>query len=124
VLGAGASAFAGYPLASELLPFVRQSKMVGAQSAQIAQDVLWKLNTAELQFQKHIVRDPNKSTNLEDLLTHLELHGHIQGMLHTVGPWTPQDRAKITRTISEAFLVRQYELNVAAWKLGDRRDVF
>jgi len=91
------------------------AKMVDAQSAQIAQDVLWKLNTAEMQFQKHIVRDPNKSAHLEDLLTHLELHGHIQGMLNTVGPWTEQDHAKITRTISEAFLIRQYELNVAAW---------
>ncbi len=68
VLGAGASAFAGYPLAPGLLSFIRNFQTREARTREIASRVVGKLNDAELHFSRSVVRDPNGVANLEELL--------------------------------------------------------
>jgi len=57
VLGAGASVFAGYPLASGLLPFIRdiQSLALDAATRDLASRVLGKLSDAKAQFKRSVV---------------------------------------------------------------------
>lgn len=115
VLGAGASAFAGYPLASTLVSFIRDFQSLELTTAQIASRVLDKLNQAEFLFSKHIVRDPNRVPNLEELLTYLELYRSFPGTIFASNPWDSSDSAGIRRLITEKFLEYQYDLNKTAW---------
>jgi len=79
VLGAGASAFAGYPLATGLLSFIRNFNSFEVKTKEKASRVIGKLNDAEFFFSRSVVRDPNGVANLEELLTYLELY--------TLVPW-------------------------------------
>src|SRR5712692_10044249 len=81
VLGAGASAFAGYPLAPDLLRFIRDFQSLEVMTKEIAARVLDKLSEAEFHFNRNIVRDPNRVSNLEELLTYLELYRSFPGTI-------------------------------------------
>lgn len=118
VLGAGASAFAGYPLASGLLRFIRDFQSLEVMTKQIASRVLDKLNQAEFLFNKHIIRDPNRVPNLEELLTYLELYRSFPGTIFAANPWDSSDSAAIRRVITEKFLEYQYDLQKSAWGSG------
>ena len=67
VLGAGASAFAGYPLANGLLNFVRDFNTRDLAAKTIASEILNKWNDAETQFKRLIVRDELGEANLGNL---------------------------------------------------------
>jgi hypothetical protein len=111
VLGAGASVFAGYPLASGLLPFIRDFEALEASTRDIASRVLEKLSQAELLFNRNIVRNPNRNSNLEELLTYLELYQSFPGTIFAANPWDTTDSSGIRRLITEKFLSYQYDLN-------------
>lgn len=118
VLGAGASAFAGYPLADGLLPFIRNLQATDFTTGQIAQEVLGKLNDAETHFSRKIVRNPNSTASLEELLTYLELYHSFPGTIFAVNPWDARDSGAIRRVITEKFLGYQYDVQKAAWGSG------
>ena len=115
VLGAGASMFAGYPLASDLLRFIRDFQSLEVNTREIASRVLDKLNQAEFFFNRNIVRDLNKVSNLEELLTYLELYHSFPGTAFAWNPWDATDSAGIRRLITEKFLGYQYDLNNLVW---------
>jgi hypothetical protein len=116
VLGAGASAFAGYPVAAGLLPFVRNHGFTEANSRRIASEIFEKLNDAEFQFSRHVVRDPSGTANLEQLLTYLELYGSFPGTQFSLNPWCGRDSDCIRRVVTDAFLEYQYDLNKRLWE--------
>jgi hypothetical protein len=115
ILGAGASAFAGYPLATALLPFIRNFQSHDAMAMQIASRVRQKINDAEFQFCRHVVRNPNGNANLEELMTYLELYKTFPGTNFSINPWTEQDSDDVRRLITERFLYYQHDLRLAAW---------
>jgi hypothetical protein len=115
VLGAGASVFAGYPLASDLLAFIRNFQTLEVNTRGIASKVLDKLTQAEFFFKRNIVRDPNRNSNLEELLTYLELYQSFPGTPFAVNPWDATDSSGIRRVITEKFLSHQYDLNKIVW---------
>jgi hypothetical protein len=112
VLGAGASVFAGYPIAAGLLPFVRtfHSREVTAQ--QNASQILGKIDEAELHFGRNIKRDSVGGTNLEELLTYLELYGSFPGTMFHLNPWTSHDSDSVRRVITDKFLGYQFDLDL------------
>jgi len=114
-LGAGASAFAGYPIAAGLLPFLRQHAFTEARSKAIASEVLNKLSDAEQLFARVVVRNPLESPNLEQLLTYLELYGSFPGTIFSLNPWSDRDSDGVRRTITDAFLEYQYDLSRRVW---------
>lgn len=109
VLGAGASAFAGYPLAPGLLGFIRDFDSVEVRTREIASRILDKLNTAEFLFYRNVIRNPDRVHNLEELLTYLELYHSFPGTLFQ--PWDSSDSDSISRLITEKFLYYQWDLN-------------
>ncbi len=113
VLGAGASVFAGYPLASHLMSFVRDFNTLDHITRDVASRVLGKLDDAETQFRKKVVNDPNRNCNLEELLTYLELYHSFPGTIFALNPWDETDSGGIRRLITEKFLSHQYDLNGA-----------
>lgn len=115
VLGAGASAFAQYPLASGLLNFIRDHKSLEASTIQIAGRIVNRLNDAEILFTKHVVRDPDGTANLEQLLTYLELYGSFPGTTFSLEPWTSRDSDEVRRVVTERFLYYQYDLSKRLW---------
>ncbi len=115
VLGAGASVFAGYPLASDLLSFIRDFQSLEVKTREIASRVLDKLNQAEFLFKRNIFRDPNRVSNLEELLTYLELYHSFPGTAFASNPWDATDSGGIRRLITEKFLSYQYDLNKWMW---------
>src|SRR5712692_3711260 len=118
VLGAGASAFAGYPLGADLLSFIRDFQSLEVKAKEIASRILDKLNQAEFLFNKDIVRDPNRVPNLEELLTYLELYRSFAGNIFAAQPWDSFDSAAVRRVITEKFSDYQYDLNKSAWGTG------
>ncbi len=118
VLGAGASVFAGYPLASALLPFIRDFQSFDIMTKEIASRVLEKLGQAESQFKKTVIRDANKDPNLEEVLTYLELYRSFPGTPFDWNPWNSSDSGAIRRTITEKFLGYQHDLHKMAWGSG------
>jgi hypothetical protein len=115
VLGAGASAFAGYPLAADLLSFIRNFNSREARTREKASRVISKLNDAEFQFSRHIVRDPNGVANLEQLLTYLELYHSFPGTNFSLNPWDASDSADIRQVVTYRFLEYQYDLYKNTW---------
>jgi hypothetical protein len=113
VLGAGASVFAGYPLASNLLTFIRDFQTLDVMTKDTASRVLGKLSDAEAQFKRRVVNDPNSDTNLEELLTYLELYHSFPGTIFAVNPWGETDSGDVRGLITEKFLNYQYDLNKA-----------
>jgi hypothetical protein len=111
VLGAGASVFAGYPLASDLLTFISDFQALDINIRNVASRVLEKLNQAEFFFKRNIVRDPNRNSNLEELLTYLELYQSFPGTPFAINPWDTHDSSGIRGLITEKFLSHQYALN-------------
>ncbi len=111
VLGAGASLFAGYPLAAGLLSFIRGFRSLEATTRETASRVLEKLSDAESQFTRSIVRDPNGTANLEELLTYLELYRSFPRTVFESNPWTSADSDAARRVITDRFLY--YHLNYA-----------
>jgi hypothetical protein len=118
VLGAGASAFAGYPLANGLLVFIRQNNSLEARAREIASQILPKLNDAETQFTRLIVRNPNGVANLEELLTYLDLYHSFPGTIFDLNPWTEKDSASVRRVITDRFMNYQYDLTQRVWQSG------
>jgi len=118
VLGAGASAFAGYPLAPGLLPFIRDFQSFDAMTKEIASKVLEKLGLAEFHFNRNVIRDPNRTPNLEELLPYLEPYRSFPGTNFASNPWDPSDSAAIRRVITEKFLGYQHDLHTTAWGSG------
>lgn len=115
VLGAGASAFAGFPLANGLLTFIRSFQSRDGTAAQIATRIRQKLSDAEFQFCRHVVRDPNGTANLEELMTYLEVYKNFPGTNFSINPWNEQDSADVRRLVTERFLYYQHDLRLAAW---------
>jgi hypothetical protein len=115
VLGAGASLFAGYPVAAGLLPFVRNHGFTEVNSRRIASEIFEKLSNAEFQFSRHVVRDPSGTANLEQLLTYLELYGSFPGTQFSLDPWCERDSDCIRRVVTDAFLEYQYDLSKRLW---------
>jgi len=111
VLGAGASVFAGYPLAAELLGFVRNYTFSEAKTREKASRVLWKLSEAETIFTRDVVRNPNGVANLEELLTYLELYHSFPGRTFSLNPWDGSDSADIRTIVTFRFLEYQYDFN-------------
>ncbi len=118
VLGAGASAFAGYPLATGLLSFIRNFNSFEVKTKEKASRVIGKLNDAEFFFSRSVVRDPNGVANLEELLTYLELYHSFPGTLFGLNPWDSSDSADIRAVITFRFLEYQYDLNKSTWLKG------
>ncbi len=118
VLGAGASVFAGYPLANGLLNFIRDFRTRDVTAREIASRVINKLNDAEVQFTRRIRRDPNGTANLEELLTYLELYGSFPGTMFDVEPWDSRDSGDVRRLVTEKFLEYQIDLSASAWETG------
>jgi hypothetical protein len=116
VLGAGASAFAGYPLARDLLAFIRSSDFHEARLREKTGRLIDKLNRAEFQFARSVIRDPNGVANLEELLTYLELYHTFPGTPFAVDPWSLSDSDDIRSVITYRFLEYQYDLNNKAWR--------
>jgi hypothetical protein len=120
VLGAGASAFAGYPLAPGLLAFIRNFRSLEARTNERASRIISKLNDAEMLFSRNVVRDPNGVANLEELLTYLELYHSFPGTMFSLNPWSPSDSADIRLVVTQKFLEYQYDLNKNTWGTGAR----
>jgi hypothetical protein len=116
VLGAGASVFAGYPLSSELMGFVRGFRSLDSKASEIASRVIDKLNTAEILFSKQVRRDPNGVATLEDLLTYLELYGSFPGTMFDLNPWNEADSSDVRRLVTDRFLYYQHDLNLSVWR--------
>ncbi len=117
MLGAGASVFAGYPLASALLPFIRDFQSFDIMTKEIASRVLEKLGQAESQFKKTVIRDANKDPNLEEVLTYLELYRSFPGTPFDWNPWNSSDSGAIRRTKLKNF----WDTNTTCTKWpGDR----
>jgi hypothetical protein len=115
VLGAGASVFAGYPLAKDILSFIRNFQTRDATVRPMASRVLDKLNNAEQMFARRIRRDPNGTANLEELLTYLELYGSFPGTSFDTEPWSPADSDDVRRLITEKFQYHQWDLSASVW---------
>jgi proteasome lid subunit RPN8/RPN11 len=118
VLGAGASAFAGYPLATGLLGFIRNFNSLEARTREKASRVISKLNDAEFQFSRHVIRDPNGVANLEELLTYLELYHSFPGTNFALNPWDASDSADIRQVVTYGFLEYQHDLYKNTWRAG------
>lgn len=118
VLGAGASVFAGYPLATRLQSFVRDFQTLEHGTKQVASRIFDKLSEAEVLFSKYVVRDPNGVANLEDLLTYLELYHTFPGKMFDLDPWNSADSAAVRRVVTEKFLDYQWDLNKVTWGSG------
>jgi len=118
ILGAGASAFAGYPLANGLFGFIHQTDSLEVKAKEIASQILPKLSDAEVQFTRHIVRNTNGVANLEELLTYLDLYHSFPGTIFDVTPWTETDSAAIRRVITDKFMDYQYDLSQRVWRSG------
>src|ERR1700737_3384766 len=114
VLGAGASAFAGYPTASDLLTFIRDFQSLEVNTREAASRVLDKLSQAEFYFNRNVLRNLDKNPNLEELLTYLELYHSFPGTAFAVNPWDNTDSSGIRQLITEKFLSYQYDLNKIA----------
>lgn len=123
VLGAGASAFAGYPLATGLLGFVRNFNTLEVRAREIASRIFGKLSEAESQFLRQVVRDGSDSANLEQLLTYLELYHSFPGTMFHLNPWTESDSDDIRRVITDRFLDYQYDLNKRVWDADSSNQV-
>jgi hypothetical protein len=120
VLGAGASVFAGYPLAPGLLAFIRNFETREVRAKEIASRVMGKVNDAELHFSRNIIRDPNGVANLEELLTYLELYHSFPGTMFALEPWDASDSANVRLVITQRFLDFQYDLSKKLWEEGQR----
>jgi len=117
ILGAGASVFAGYPLANDLLAFLRRYPLSDDLKASAASDIFWKLGRAATALERIT---NNKDLNLEILLTQLEIYKSI-GSLHAVHvDWTQEDLMKLTRVITEQFLWYQNKIDQKFWRAGVR----
>ena len=117
VLGAGASRFAGYPLASDLLSFIRNFGSLEVSTKEVASRIRDKLIEAEVQFTKHVVRNPDGIANLEELLTYLEIYHSFPGT--NFQPWDSWDGDAIRRVITEKFLYYQHDLSKKTWGPGN-----
>lgn len=118
VIGAGASAFAGYPVANDLLQFIRDFRTRQASTRDLAARVLEKLGEAQFHFSRRIIRDPNGQANLEALLTYLELYHSFPGTIFDSSPWTGSDSDNVRLVIAERFLDYQHDLNTVTWGNG------
>jgi hypothetical protein len=118
VLGAGASAFAGYPIAADLLPFIRNPQFFDQRTRELVSRALEKFGNAEFHFGRRIVRQPNRTPNLEQVLTYLELYGSFPGTPFDNTPWTSDDSQSIRTAVSGRFLRYQDDLQEAAWGGG------
>lgn len=121
VLGAGASAYAGYPLAPRLLTFIRNYTFSEMRTRERASRVIAKLNEAEFHFTREVVRDPNGVANLEELLTYLEMYHSFPGTPFSINPWNSSDSADIRSVVTSRFLEHQYDLNRTTWGDGTAR---
>ena len=112
VLGAGASAFAGYPLASDLLAFLKSESIPEASAQAVASEVFYKLDHAARQLE----RTTRRKHDLETLLTHLDLYGTVGKLRIFAKDWCDLDRMKTSRVIAEQFQWYQYKLNSRVWR--------
>ncbi|MBI1750295.1 MAG: hypothetical protein HY234_14770 [Acidobacteria bacterium] len=112
ILGAGASRFAGYPLAIDLMAFLKAEAILESRTQQIATEVFYKLHHAELQLQ----RVTRKSWDLETLLTHLDIYKTVGKLRIFTGDWCDVDRMKMSRVIADRFQWHQYKLNSRVWR--------
>ncbi len=110
--------FAGYPLAKDLLDFVRGFRSRDDTARRVASRVLEKLNNAEQQFIRRIRRDYSGTANLEELLTYLELYGSFAGTSFDNEPWSSADSDDVRRLITEKFQDYQWDLNALVWDSG------
>jgi len=119
ILGAGASVFAGYPLAKDLEGFLRQ-KTQGADATtnRIANEVLNKLQRAASLLHKQT----RKVWDFETLLTHLDIYSDVGNLGVVFGKWDDNDRMKVARTIAHAFQWHQYTCGGMIWG-RDRKSV-
>ena len=124
VLGAGASVFAGYPLASDLLSFIRNFRPLEVVTKEIGSRVMDKLNQAEFFFKRNVIRDPNRILNLEELLTYLELYRSFPGTAFAINPWDDNDSSEVRRLVTEAFLDYQYDLSRLIWEANTPPSTF
>lgn len=113
VLGAGASKFAGYPLATELMQFL-QGSAVGQVYAgrDKASSVLTKLQRAG----EALRRQTRRTWDLETVVTQLDLFKTIGNLRVVHGEWTDKDRMVFAALISGAFLWHQHQLQRAIWE--------
>lgn len=116
VLGAGASVFAGYPIAAGLMPFIRTFNSREVVAQQNASQIISKIDEAEIHFRRNVKRDSGDGTNLEELLTYLELYGSFPGTMFHSNPWISHDSDSVRRIITDKFLDYQYDLNI--WGKG------
>lgn len=114
VLGAGASAFAGYPLASGLFDFLRELKSHDSGVQQIANSVLGKLYDASSNFERRVIRGAATGPSLESLLTYLDLYGSFKGAPFDVNPWRADDTDMVHRLVAQRFLGYQRDLALLA----------
>ena len=107
ILGAGASHFAGYPLALQLWPFVRDSVGHHAMAASRKQDVVQLVETALLTLPP----EEHDRPNLEHLFTIFDLANYgVSPFTFRHANW-PHLRTKLIGMISEAFMHHQHALN-------------
>jgi hypothetical protein len=105
VLGAGASHFAGYPLAADLWPFVRDNSGHHAMGTDRKREVVEYIET----ILAKLPPDQYDQPNLESLCTLLDLADQEIGPLALKTPWK-EVRPKFVGMITEAFLHYQYSL--------------
>lgn len=107
VLGAGASRFAGYPLASELWPFVRDNSG-GHFAADRRRERIVKL--IEGIAKGWVIPTEFDRPNLEEIFTYLDLTAFGSDLIELAhGDWKT-DREELRGMISDAFQAFQYDL--------------
>lgn len=106
ILGAGASRFAGYPLASGLWPFIRDTEPIVSHAKERATFVTEAMNTILEVFPPDTPNQPN----LEHLFTQLDLAGEGRGITSLKDVDWPRLRPQIMGMISWAFQWHQHEI--------------
>jgi hypothetical protein len=119
ILGAGASVFAGYPLAADLPGFLRRNTQgADVTTGRLANEVLTKLEHAASLLHKQT----RKTWDFETLLTHLDLYGNIGNLGMAFGVWNDDDRMKVGRAIAYAFQWHQVTCRGMIWGRDDPRE--
>jgi hypothetical protein len=108
VLGAGASRFAGYPLAAELWPFVRD-RSGGHVAAEMRRQRIIKL--IEGIAQKWVIPTEYDRPNLEEIFTYLDLSAFGSTLIELAHSDWKRDREELRAMISDAFMSYQYDLH-------------
>lgn len=107
VLGAGASKFAGYPLASELWPFVRDHSGGHLAADRRRQRVVQLIETIA---QRWVIPTEHDRPNLEEIFTYLDLTALGSTLLELAHTDWKRDREELRAMISDAFQWYQYKL--------------